>query len=155
MKNKLCLILLFVLIFFNVIKAQDYFISVGVKLGYLWGKGDGSFNTGVEASIMFWKNDDKLYPFGFVFDYDIAKHLKSDRIHIGIQKNVSIYGVDIGPTFMFGEENSLGISVIPYAGFLLIPYGEFSFYNGYSVQGVGSYLKFPIKSKAKRFSFGG
>jgi len=66
-----------------------------------------------------------------------------------------MFGLDVGPTIMFGEEKNLGISIIPYAGFLLIPYGEFSFYNGYSTQAVGAYIKLPIKTNIKSFNLGG
>jgi len=156
MKSESKFLILLLLLFPGNINAQDTFVSVGIKLGYLWGKGGGSFYPGVEISAVTWGDrSNKLYPFGFTLDYEYISHLKSSRIHLGFEKNVEIFGVDVGPTIVLGEENNFGISIIPYAGFILIPYGEFSIFRGYTTYGTGAYIKVPIRTNTHRFSVGG
>lgn len=133
---------------------QEYLVSVGLKLGYTWGNGSGSFNTGGEISMIFFKDENLIYPLGIVIDYEYISHLNGSKLHLGIEKNFRLFGVDIGPSVLFGNENKLGISFIPYAGILLIPYADFSFFEGISTQSAGTYLKFPVMTNID-FSLGG
>jgi len=144
-----------VLFFQNLGMAKDYFISVGFKLGYIWGKGGGSSNGGIEASIVYWGDEDhKWYPYGFVLGWDAIPHLKSTKLHLGIEKNTDIgseknlplVGVDVGPTLLFGQNNKLGFSIITYAGFIVIPYANLSFFKALTTQEIGAYIKLPVRT---------
>jgi hypothetical protein len=68
---------------------------------------------------------------------------------LGIEKNISLFGIDVGPTFLFGKENKVGFSVISYAGVLLIPYVDIAGFKDLNTIGVGTYVKFPLQSNIK------
>jgi hypothetical protein len=68
----------------------------------------GSFTlTGFTADLVFWK--------------------KHTTFHVGIEKIVSVIGLDVGPTIFFQDgEVQAGLSLIPFAGIILMGYYEFA-----------------------------
>ncbi len=127
------------------------FINPGFKLGYTFGE-QGGFTYGFELSVTtdIIKNQSGGR-IGVVFDVDACKDWT--RIHTGIEASAVIVGCDIGPSFLFRNDTvSYGFSFIPFAGILLYPYYNFSYFeDGFSTHEIGSYFKLPIRISGENF----
>lgn len=145
---KLVLILL-LLILPGIISAQRFYLNPGIKLGYSFGK-EGGFVFGFEVSATYFNEKESTF-WGVVFDYDKISTL--NRIHIGIEGSKSVFGLDLGPTFAWDENNKYtGFSIIPYTGLFAYPYYNFTWLGGKGVfHEVGSYLKIGIGNTNIKF----
>ena len=122
--------------------AQKAFVNPGVKVGYMFGE-NGGFVWGFEISVLIYNaKQDMLW--GIVLDYDIVNNMK--RLHIGIEGTRAAIGLDIGPTFVWeNDESYTGFSIIPFGGIIIIPYYNFTYliHKG-DFHEIGSYLKISI-----------
>jgi hypothetical protein len=128
--------------------AQITYVCPGIKMGYMFGE-KGGFVFGIELSVV---NLDNEGPpaWGYLLDFDIFHNVK--RFHFGIE-GIVWYGVglDIGPTFVFeNEESYTGFSIIPFGGLILDPYYNYTYlFQKGSYHEIGSYLKIPIQASQR------
>ncbi len=129
------------------------YINPGIKLGYAFGD-NGGFVFGLEISIVEHSGSDFVY--GFVLSFD---HINDAAIfHAGFEATGAwLIGIEVGPSFMLKNgEKSYGFGITPYAGFILMPYMNISWFsNKQSFFQFGSYIKIPLQLRGKRFSLAG
>ena len=113
-------------------------LNPGLKLGYTFGE-TGGFTWGFEVSIT--GGDGPWY--GGVVDIDFCK--ERTKLHVGFQGSM-VVGASIGPAWIWeNEEKDIGLSVIPFAGFMLYPYYAFTLRaKKPDIHEVGGYLKIPM-----------
>ena len=121
-----------------------YFFDPGIKLGYSFGEG-GGFVYGVELSFVITGRDSRHPSYGITFDYDILPN--GSKYHLGVEYMSPFVGLDIGPSVLSTDSSTLyGLSVIPFAGILILPYYNFTYFTpDITFHEVGTYLKVPIQ----------
>lgn len=135
-------------------KAQDIrtFFSPGIKLGYVLGP-DGGFSYGFEISALWTlkSSGGNLTGLGAVLDVDSWRG--RGRIHVGVEGMVSlgpsgiVLGLDLGPSFVIDRSSTeTGFSLIPFGGFLVLPYYHHMILGTGSVGEVGLYGKLAVQS---------
>lgn len=126
--------------------------SPGIKLGYAFGE-KGEFVYGFECSLVIDDNNKPNdYRYGLVISWEIFKEEK--RIHFGGEVNFSgdllLFGLEIGPTIIVGENQEVGISFTPYCGAFIIPYLRLNIFpRTYTDLEVGTFLKLHIPVQGK------
>ena len=146
------LFLLILLIDSHGIAQDDWFVSPGVKLGYVFGQG-GGFIMGAEVSVT------RIPEFGgpiwgaFV---SIEKTKKATIAHIGIEAS-GLIGLSLGPSFIASEEGrSWGVGATMFGGVIVMPYLRLTYLNPQlTIPEWGSFVKLPFSLNGRKFNVAG
>ena len=149
---KLFLFISFIIFTQNDFAQYNLYVSPGLKFGYAFGE-DGGFVLGAELSVVAWPEDGLSFHIGTVISAEISKHFSV--YHFGGEFGGAIGGIDVGPSIVNVEgESNLGVGGTLYTGFVLMPFFNYTKVSGgYHISQVGSYLKFPVLAKGKKFKF--
>lgn len=143
-------LIIVVVIFCSSLFAQSkIFVCPGIKLGFCFGEFT-EWNIGAELSIVMLPNhSNNEERYGIVLNYDKVDDMK--RFHIGLEYIKGYYGIDIGPTFGWNEnEQYYGMSIIPFGGLFVLPFYNFTYLsNNIIIHEVGTYLKLAIGDPGK------
>lgn len=130
-------------------------VNPGIKLGIAFGE-ETQFNFGYEISFVLYNLDaDEYSRVGIVLNYDKIDDIK--RLHAGLEYLYRALGIDFGPTFGWkNSEMHYGFSIIPFGGFAILPYLNYTNFKGLNDQfDFGTYIKIPIPLSKERFGIGG
>jgi len=131
---------------FGIARSQEIIVNPGVKLGYVFGD-RGGFVFGAEVS---WTRlSDPGIVTGVLATIDICGDRL--RLHGGVEGGIYFLGVDVGPSIVIDRGAfDIGVSIVPYGGFLVYPYYNYTATLGGSrFDEVGSYIKVPHRADGR------
>jgi hypothetical protein len=128
---------------------QAQYWTVGPKLGYTLGD-NGGFTWGFEASYIpaqhRAESDSSFIMSIWGLTADLTFWKDHTTFHLGVEKNLDIFGLDVGPTLFFHNGSIQGgLSLIPYGGALIYGYYELAWpFFQEPFRTWGGYLKIPL-----------
>ena len=103
--------------------------------------------------MVYWGSDRSPLYYGAVISTEASKHFVV--YHFGVELGTAFGGAEIGPSFIkLNGNKSFGYGLTVYTGFIIMPFYNFTkVREGENISEFGSFLKFPVLAKGRKFFY--